>query len=172
MVLGTWLTDPLPFLVLTAAACSAVFVFRPVTRAEIFETAVTLAAAFVLVVGLVWLAKVTIALPRPVEVLGAGSVHGIVPPADPFSFPSGHAARANVVVASLWPTLSGRLRIAATLLVVWVGLSRINLGVHFPADVVAGVVVGVVVPLLLRRAVSSLVKRAVARRKESMTGSP
>ena len=67
------------------------------------------------------------------------------------SFPSGHAMSAAIVyptVAYLAARLqkSGLARaitlLIAALLVVLIGVSRVYLGVHYPSDVVAGVVVG------------------------------
>ncbi|GAA4286062.1 phosphatase PAP2 family protein [Georgenia daeguensis] len=67
-----------------------------------------------------------------------------------FSFPSGHAmntaAAGLVVTALVWPLLGPRARVAvplvAGLLVVLTGIDRVLLGVHYPSDVVAGVVLG------------------------------
>lgn len=68
-----------------------------------------------------------------------------------YSFPSGHAANAAaagaVLVLLLWPVL-GRVgrRVAlvvASVVVVVTSLDRVFLGVHFPSDVVAGILFGV-----------------------------
>ncbi len=64
-----------------------------------------------------------------------------IDPPDYYSFPSGHATGAFLtatLVSSLFPTLS-----AASF--VWAGLvafSRICKGVHFPADVIMGALIG------------------------------
>jgi undecaprenyl-diphosphatase len=64
---------------------------------------------------------------------------------DPHSFPSGHAARSGmlaVIALGLGP-----LWLGLTLLV-WaplVGLARIIMGVHYPSDVVAGMVLGALI---------------------------
>lgn len=68
-----------------------------------------------------------------------------------YSFPSGHAANAAaasaVVVLLLWPLLERRGRAvalaAAAVLTVGTALDRVFLGVHYPSDVVAGVLFGV-----------------------------
>jgi undecaprenyl-diphosphatase len=69
-------------------------------------------------------------------------VTGLVVPPDEFSFPSGHTAAAFVMVTAstvLLPLLVLPLSAAALL----IGVSRVYLGVHFPSDVLAGAVVGV-----------------------------
>lgn len=68
-----------------------------------------------------------------------------------YSFPSGHAANsaasATVVALMVWPLLRSRRARVATVLVAstvvaLTALDRVFLGVHFPSDVVAGVLVG------------------------------
>ncbi|MGC5165538.1 phosphatase PAP2 family protein [Luteimicrobium sp. DT211] len=66
------------------------------------------------------------------------------------SFPSGHATQITATAVTLtllvWPVLGARARVVAPLvagvLVVATGLDRILLGVHFPSDVLAGVLLG------------------------------
>jgi undecaprenyl-diphosphatase len=66
------------------------------------------------------------------------------------SFPSGHATQSAAflvaVVALVFVARSGRRRAAATVfaavLVCAVGTSRVYLGVHYPADVAAGIILG------------------------------
>jgi undecaprenyl-diphosphatase len=70
-----------------------------------------------------------------------------------FSFPSGHAmvslAVYSMIAYLLWRrfprplfrVISGTL---ATLLILGIGVSRVNLGVHYPSDIVAGFLAGAV----------------------------
>lgn len=80
---------------------------------------------------------------RPVTVLSELGVHLIGDGDKRHSLPSGHAAFAMLLIVSLWPVLPRIARAGAVLFVVWVGVSRIWVGAHFPADVVAGYFVGI-----------------------------
>jgi undecaprenyl-diphosphatase len=69
-----------------------------------------------------------------------------------YSFPSGHAANAAIaataLVVLLWPVVESRtgrsvLVAAAALIAVITCLDRVYLGVHFPSDVTAGLILGV-----------------------------
>lgn len=99
--------------------------------------------ATALAAALVWVLKTTFDLPRPWELYGPGIGQVPLPVNSEGSFPSGHAAFAAVLVGSLWPRFNGRTaRAVLVLLLVCVGLSRVLIGAHFPADVVAGYIVG------------------------------
>jgi len=104
-----------------------------------------------------WL-KEMLDFPRPPLVFPSESLHVIGKPEYRHSLPSGHAAFAITVAASLWPALNRYWRVGLAVLVVWVGVSRISLGVHFPADVLAGFLVGLAVVLLVRALVMALIR--------------
>ncbi len=74
-----------------------------------------------------------------------------------FSFPSGHATMAAVLYATFAVILIRSARtfwlrlliaLCATLAVLWIGLSRVYLGVHYPSDVLAGWAAGILWALL------------------------
>ncbi|MGB7248103.1 MAG: phosphatase PAP2 family protein [Phormidesmis sp.] len=68
-----------------------------------------------------------------------------------FSYPSGHALGSIVlygflsyILATIYPRYAKMFYLAASLLIVLIGLSRLYLGVHWPTDIVAGYGVGFV----------------------------
>ena len=67
------------------------------------------------------------------------------------SFPSGHAAT-SFACATVLGALVPRLRVPLCALAALIAASRVYVGVHFPLDVVAGAVWGLVVGLLVLRA--------------------
>lgn len=102
-----------------------------------------------------WL-KPLLDFPRPPLALLQGSVHIVGQPEYHHSLPSGHSSFAMLVAASLWPALNQSGKALAAFFVLWVGLSRISLGAHFPADVLAGFLSSLLVVLLVRAVVNGL----------------
>ena len=113
--------------------------------------------------------------PRPPLALPPGTVHIVGIPEFHHSLPSGHSSFAMLVTASLWPVLNRRWRVAGTAFVSWVGISRMSLGAHFPADVVAGFLSSLVVVLLVYAAIQKLMLSTGNRKSASpppVDGSP
>lgn len=107
---------------------------------------------------LIGVLKPLLDFPRPPLALPEGSVHIVGEAEYRHSLPSGHASFAMLVVASLWPLFSLRWRLAGVFFVLWVGVSRISLGAHFPADVLAGFALSLGVVLLVFVAVRKLAR--------------
>lgn len=103
------------------------------------------AQRFALGFALAWLGVATLKLivdfPRPVAAL-PDLVRIIGEPELQYSFPSGHAAYAMLAAASLWPLAARRVRALLVASLIWVAWSRIAVGAHFPADVLAGFLIG------------------------------
>ncbi len=96
------------------------------------------------------LVKSWLDFPRPLLILPPSSIHVFGRPEYHYSLPSGHASFAMLLTASLWPMLRHNSRRIGLFFVVWAGLSRISLGAHFPADVLAGYVSALLIVLAVR----------------------
>ena len=140
----TPLRDAVQYRVLTLRWMSAIAVFS---------------IAYLLDGLLLGILKPLLDFPRPPLALPLDTLH-IVGVADyHHSLPSGHSSFAMLSVASLWPILNRWWRMAGVLSVLWVGCSRVSLGAHFPADVLAGFLSSLAVVLLVYAAVQTLIRR-------------
>lgn len=134
-----------------AAACMLARSLRPAAATGL---------AILVTFGLTFALKELVDRPRP-----AGTEPPIAMPDSP-SFPSGHASTAFAAAAALAvfaPRWLGAVFLAVAALV---GVSRIELGVHYASDVAAGAVLGVVIGLaagLALRRPAGLVPRARVR---------
>jgi undecaprenyl-diphosphatase len=75
------------------------------------------------------------------------NLHAHITPSDKFSLPSGHTAAAFLMaalVAHFYPSLAILVYLWATC----IGLSRVLLGVHYPSDIVAGAILGLLISFL------------------------
>ncbi len=100
--------------------------------------AVTLLLGFLIERPIYYIAKNGFARVRPCDCLVKGAY---IVPGDKFSLPSGHSAGAflvAIILAQYFPQLS----VVWFLWAVGVAASRVVLGVHFPADVVLGGLIG------------------------------
>ncbi|PFG41527.1 undecaprenyl-diphosphatase [Isoptericola jiangsuensis] len=140
---SAWSAITQPGLVIAAGALLALWTWRRHGLASrSLWAVVTLAVSW----GLVQLAKLLVARVRPL-------VDDALLDAPGYSFPSGHATSAATAAVTLtllvWPLLGRRGRVVvpvvATLFALLTCADRIFLGVHFPTDVVAGLLLGTVV---------------------------
>ena len=90
------------------------------------------------------LAKELIGAPRPAGVLNSHQLSVIGPVFKHASFPSGHTATVFLLVGLACVYLRLRLMVMILLLMALSGLSRVVVGAHWPADVIAGAWVGIV----------------------------
>jgi membrane-associated phospholipid phosphatase len=86
--------------------------------------------------------KFSLQWPRPAAVLGPQVVFSWEMPDSPYSFPSGHSAFAMLLASSLWNEAGRGGKTLLSTFVLWVGISRVTLGMHFPADVLMGYTLG------------------------------
>lgn len=93
------------------------------------------------IVYLLWVGglKHFLHMPRPFAILPEGTifVKDSVKAAEPpfVSIPSGHASFNMMMLVVLWPLLNKFGKAAGTFWVLWIGIARIALGVHFPFDI-------------------------------------
>ena len=85
--------------------------------------------------------KNLIARIRPYEIIN-GLVPLIEKPTD-YSFPSGHTGSSFAAACILYRKLPKRFGIPALILAILIGFSRLYLGVHYPSDVLCGIISGV-----------------------------
>ncbi|MCX5865106.1 MAG: phosphatase PAP2 family protein [Deltaproteobacteria bacterium] len=111
-------------------------------RKTILRLLLTLLAGYVLAAILVTLLKLWLHMPRPSAAITLATVHVLGEPESIYSFPSGHAAFVMLLTVVFWPHCRNLPRALLILFAVWVGVSRINIGAHFPADVIAGYLCG------------------------------
>ena len=84
--------------------------------------------------------KKTLKRQRPfIKIKGLNSKHI---PFDEFSFPSGHTGSATVLTLLVYYFFPISFFPIFLFWAILVGLSRIHLGVHYPSDILAGVIIG------------------------------
>ena len=168
MLLGTFLGGHalFPYYLAVLTLIALVAVNTPAQDSIHYQTRVKRWMAVVAVFSLAYLLdglllgvlKPLLDFPRPplalppdtVQIIGTAEYH--------HSLPSGHASFAMMVVASLWPILHRWWCVVAVLFLLWVGISRVNLGAHFPADVIAGFLSSLAVVLLVYVAIQHLMQ--------------
>ena len=106
--------------------------------------------------GLAGLLKDATHVRRPAE------PHDLIAVPHSRSFPSGHTST-SFACATVLAFLVPRSAPLAYVLAAAIGYSRLYVGVHWPTDVIAGAVVGVVTALLLLAAVRTRSARALRR---------
>lgn len=82
---------------------------------------------------------------RPYELIEGLKIL-VAKPADA-SFPSGHSGASFAAATAIFPWVSRRYGVPLLILAALIALSRLYVGVHFPTDVLAGTVIGILLGL-------------------------
>jgi undecaprenyl-diphosphatase len=134
------------------------FWFSPVSRPEIRRTVIS--ALLGTIVALLFARALASALPfrvRPIFTTGIGYHPTIVPMQgyssmeDWSSFPSDHGAMWFAFVYGLWRLSRPVGIVAAAYSIVWICVVRVYLGLHYPSDLVAGGLIGLICGYLTPR---------------------
>ena len=80
---------------------------------------------------------------RPRPFVTFTDIQILIPTPSEFSFPSGHTASSFAAAAVFYRFLPKQLGIPAVVLAGLIGFSRLYVGVHYPTDVLAGMLMGV-----------------------------
>ena len=99
-----------------------------------------------------WAARI-----RPYELIPG--LQCIVPLADDFSFPSGHATNSLACGWVLFRKTPKKYGVPALILAILISLSRLYVGIHYPTDVLGGVVIGICSAVLAMWLVPRLEKK-------------
>lgn len=87
--------------------------------------------------------------PRPFMVLEKGTFTQLIPHSPDASFPSDHTTGSFGFAAASWGKAPKWITISFTILAVLNGVARLYVGVHWPTDVIAGILIGTVCGRLL-----------------------
>lgn len=91
--------------------------------------------------------------PRPFRVIP--NLVTVIPGPSSYSFPSGHTASSFAAAFSFYRHLPKKYGIPALILATLIGFSRLYVGVHYPSDVLAGVLSGLLMCYISEFFVSS-----------------
>ena len=83
---------------------------------------------------------------RPYEVIP--SLDLIVKEAVDFSFPSGHSGASFAAATAIFCTMPKKYGVAALILAALIAFSRLYVGIHYPTDVLVGILDGILFGLL------------------------
>lgn len=148
MLLVTWLGHPRLFVFYIVFVLLLMW-FKPDMMPQ--RNVVVLAVSYVITsMLLVPIIKVVLDFPRPFAVLGEQAVVILGSPDTIHSFPSGHSAYAVLTAASLAPDIPRRAKQALIIFALLVCVSRISVGAHYPADVLGGATLSILIVSTVR----------------------
>lgn len=134
--------------------CTVLLLCLPKTRRIGCTTALALILDLVSVNILV---KNLVARTRPYEVIEG--LTNLIGPQSDFSFPSGHTAASFAFAVAFAMTAPKKYSVPALVLACLISLSRLYVGVHYPTDILGGIVIGALCGILAVWIVKYIQKR-------------
>jgi membrane-associated phospholipid phosphatase len=111
------------------------------------KTAITLVIVFLVLMGVGFMVKEAYSRPRPYDAMTG--VRLIVDEESDGSYPSGHTFIVVAGVVVVWRYLKRAWAASLTLEAALVAYSRVYVGVHYPSDILGGVLLGAGVSLII-----------------------
>lgn len=125
--------------------------------------AVSIAVTFLLVNGVV---KPLVARPRPYDLFPALEPGLLVNPEHDYSFPSGHSANSFAAAWILFRMTKKRYGIPAITLASLMALSRLYVSVHYPTDVIFGILIAIAVAELTLHVLPKVERKLFPKKKK------
>jgi len=100
---------------------------------------------------------------RPFDVIWELNV--LIPKPNDFSFPSGHTASSFAVASTLSRKLPPKYGIPAIILASIISFSRLYVGVHYPSDVLFGMIIGILISYLVEFFVDIILKVLIEKKQ-------
>lgn len=81
---------------------------------------------------------------RPRPYIASPEIITLIKQLSSYSFPSGHTSSSFAAALVLYRMMPKRVGIPAVILAAMIGFSRMYVGVHYPTDVLGGIVIGLI----------------------------
>jgi len=102
--------------------------------------------------------KNIVARPRPYRMIETLTI--LIPEPGEYSFPSGHTSSSFAAGVVLYLMLPKKYGVPAMILAFLIGISRLYVGVHYPTDVLGGMVMGTLIAVAVVK-VTELIEKKV-----------
>ncbi len=96
---------------------------------------------------------------RPRPFVSFTDIQILIPTPSEYSFPSGHTSSSFAAAAVFYRHLPKKLGVPSVVLAGLIGFSRLYVGVHYPTDVIAGVIMGILLSYMAEVLVNLLWKK-------------
>ena len=107
--------------------------------------------------------KNIVARPRPYRMIEALTI--LIPEPGEYSFPSGHTSSSFAAGVVLYLMLPKKYGVPAMILAFLIGISRLYVGVHYPTDVLGGMVMGTLLAVATIK-ITELIEKKMKKNKK------